>query len=517
MMKLYRKYLFIFLTSAVFSVVHVFAQSPFQKLIGSGYPGEAHSFCTSVEGYYVAAVAGSLVKIDTNGFVVWVKKYLAPNMYVHSFVIRQSNNGYMMVFDVMKAGIGLDDIMMFNTDSSGQIEWIRLLGTTGSDVPEDVKELSNGDFIICGQSNGFGQTGQDMLLMRISKNGDPLWQRTYGTASDDDLAEKMIVSANGNYYLGGTLSTHLSILKTNQNGELLWSNTYGFGKVQDMIQNPATGDLFVCGKTMPDNSKAGENMFVMKTDSSGNVIWAKINGDNTNATAYSISISDDYSTIYIAGEVHADSASDGEAIAMSLQASDGTINWSKAYGTGQQETFYDNMFIHDHTLVNLGYANTSDSTLRNIYIVQTPTSGISGCFENNYVPVLDSNLTLSATITPVVSDTGDITLITKCFPPSWISHSELTLCSNSIEESQQSQSLQVFPNPVRDVSVIELNAGDFSVCEIYDLSGKCCQSMTINKQSACIFIKRNDFCPGIYLVKLIRENASYTSIKIAVE
>ncbi len=508
---LYLSALFILL----FSYAH--AQNQFQKLVGTGFPGEAHSLCISQDGNYVAACAGSLFKVDTNSNVVWVKKYLSPLMYHRSYVIRQSNNGYLVIYDIISGGIGSDDIMVFNTDSAGQIEWIKVFGSSGFDIPADVKEMDNGDFVICGQSNGFDLADKDMLLIRISKVGEQLWQRTFGTASDDDHAEKLIASGSGDLIMAGSMAGKISLTKTNANGELTWSKVYGFGCLYDIVEDTTHGDLFVCGSMSPDNSKSGENLFVMKTDSAGNVEWVKLIGNNANETAYSISASSDHSRLYIAGRERPDSTVNGDAISLCLQATDGTIHWSRSYGTNENEVFYDNQLLNDNTLVNVGFSNYSDTIYHNLYIVKTSANGLSGCNETSFDPLFDSMLSIVAEELPIVLDSGDLTVITKCYPPSWTSYSCFALCSNSIANYEDTPPLRVYPNPVAAEATIELTEGGYLSYRIFDMAGKCVKDAAIEQQSARVTIKATDLFPGVYLIKLVRSNGLYASVKFVVE
>jgi hypothetical protein len=505
-----------FILSLLLSVT--FSQNHFQKLVGTGFPGEARSFCTSIDGNYVAACAGSLIKMDTNGYVVWVKKYLTPAIYNQSKVIRQMNGGYLVIYDIKFGGVGGNDIMVFNTDSAGQIEWIKIYGSVGYDVPSDVMEMSNGDFVICGQSNAFGSGDKDLLMMRISKVGEQFWQRSYGTSSDEDAAEKLIATASGNIVVAGCISDQLSLVETSSSGVHIWSKAYGYGTLYDLVENPANGDLFACGKMVPDISKSGQNLFVMNTDSSGNVKWAKIIGNNANECAYSLSANSNYSQLFLAGYEHPEFKADVDAISLCLNANNGAIVWSKAYGTIKNELFYDNRLLNDNTLVNVGFSDYSDTTYHNLYIVKTTADGVSGCNDASFVPALDSLLSQVDYAMPVVLDSGELTVITKCYPPSWMPHGEITLCSNSgIEDNEETQIPYLYPNPVSGESQIHIVAGSYRSYEIFDVAGQCLMASAIGKQSNSIRVLASEYAAGIYLLKLERENGSFASIKFVVQ
>jgi hypothetical protein len=351
-------------------VSNSFSQNVFQKVTGIGYPGNANSFCVSADSTFVSACSGSLVKMDTNGNVIWAKRNLMPAMYKKSKVISQANGGYMVLYDMIANGYGSSDIMVFNTDSAGLIEWIRYYGTDYTDIPNDIIEMPNGDFLITGLTNSFSHGEKDILLMRINKTGDQFWQRTYGTASDEDGAEKLIKSSFGGFVLAGKITSGICILQTDDDGLIKWCNMYESGTLYDIIENPVNGDLFVCGVIMP-NLRGGNNIFVMQSDSSGNVKWAKIIGNNNNEIAYSISSNQDFSQVFIAGEYQADTSSASDAFAACLNAGDGSIIWAKLYSSLQKNVFYDNAVYNFNSLINVGVSDCCDTTYRNIYMVKT--------------------------------------------------------------------------------------------------------------------------------------------------
>ena len=332
-------------------VCNTFSQSVFQKVTGIGLPGDATSFCIAADSTFVIACSGSLVKTDTNGNVIWAKRNLMPAMYKNSNVISQANGGYMVLYDMIANGFGSSDIMIFNTDSDGLIEWIRYYGTDYTDIPTDIIEVPNGDFLITGQTNSISHNDKDILLMRINKYGDQFWQRTYGTDSEEDRAEKLIKSSFGGFVLAGKMASGISILRTDDDGRLKWCKTYESGTLYDIIENPMNGDFFVCGVIMPD-LRGGNNVFVMQTDSTGNVKWAKAIGNNNKESAYSLSCNKDISRIYISGEYQSDISFASDAFAACLNAGDGNIMWAKLYSSTQKDVFYDNAIYNSNSIIS---------------------------------------------------------------------------------------------------------------------------------------------------------------------
>lgn len=477
-----------------------FAQNIYQKVAGIGYPGNAYSFCISSDSAFVIATAGSLVKTDTTGNILWAKRYLSSDMQKKIKVIRLENGGYIMLVNMILGGFGSDDIMVFNMDSAGLIQWIKYFRTDYTDIPEDVVELTNGDFVITGQTNSFGYADKDVLLMRISKYGDQYWQRSYGTASDYDIAHKLLYSAFGGFILAGEMSSVKNIIRTDDNGAVKWTSSYGWGSLFDLSENPLNGDIYACG-VITDDLRGGTNIFVMRTDSSGNVIWSKKMGNSNNEIAYSISCDHDFSRVYIAGGYQMDSVSAADAFVACLSAANGSIQWAKRYGSQQNDIFYDNAVYNDNSLVNVGNSECCDTAYQNIFMVKTMLDGTSGCNEYDFLPVIDSNLAIIPQEALINTDTGDLWVTSICFPPHLISHQQLTLCSTESIAEVHNSALEIYPNPAANHFniVYELKGGE--TIDIFNETGEKVDFI-YTSHGQTITVDSDKLPGGIYLLRI---------------
>ncbi|MEI6123324.1 MAG: T9SS type A sorting domain-containing protein [Bacteroidota bacterium] len=495
--------------------LHVSGQIYFQKNIGTGFAGEAHSVCLSTDQRYVAACAGSLYKIDSSGYVVWVKKYLSPLMYSNSFVIRQSSGGYMMIFEIKSGGFGLNDMMVFSTDSSGAIDWIRTFGGVGTDVPGSIVECGNGDFVLAGQSDALNGSQVDVLLMRFNKYGNQFWQRSYGSASDDDDAEKILVTQTGDLLVGGRMWSQISLLKTDANGVERWCKTYGMGSLFDLIEDKQTGDFYACGTTEPDNSKSQRNAFVMKTDSAGTVVWAKVVGNNVDATAYSITADSAFTQLVVSGEIANDTLSNSKAFTCAMNPANGALIWNKHYGQATRDVFYDAMITDDAMLVQVGYSATSDTLLRNVFVVKTPLTGESDCGVEDVVSSVDSLLSLQAIDFAYLQDSGEIFVMTKCFPPSWITFYEHTYCTNGKAAIASENQLGLHPNPSTGSIRVDFALTDTKTIEIFNATGRLVYKQNYGHVSGAE-IDLSGKPAGVYLVVVKTEKVCYKQ-KVVIE
>ena len=81
---------------------------------------------------------------------------------------------------------GDTDALLMRTDSEGNVLWQRTFGGGGFDEAHDVKALHHG-FLFVGEtsSKDLDARGRDVLVMRVSHMGIPVWTRVLGSPADE--------------------------------------------------------------------------------------------------------------------------------------------------------------------------------------------------------------------------------------------------------------------------------------------------------------------------------------------
>ncbi len=202
---------------------------------------------------------------------------------------------------------GNDDFWLVKIDLSGNEVWQKSFGGKYKDVLKKVIELPNGELLLAGNSNsplGNGKNTQnlgltDWWLIKTDKNGNEIWQKSFGQESDDQLTTA-IITKDKNILLGGnfknltkngTGNSDFILKKIDQDGNIIWENNYSQGKndvLTDIIQNKdstfllsgytSTQKKYSDKKIRPKNGS--EDYLVLKLDKFGNELWRKIIGTN---------------------------------------------------------------------------------------------------------------------------------------------------------------------------------------------------------------------------------------------
>jgi hypothetical protein len=113
--------------------------------------------------------------------------------------------------------VGSDGFLVkFNV--TGQLQWVRFLGTAGEDVLIKVVPSPNGSVYVAGTTNGAlfstsfeastAQTRADLFLAKFDTNGNRLWGKQFGSIGLDSVSD-MRVDPNGNAIVSGVVQNTL--------------------------------------------------------------------------------------------------------------------------------------------------------------------------------------------------------------------------------------------------------------------------------------------------------------------
>lgn len=127
----------------------------------------------------------------------------------------------------------------------------------GDDIGHKVRSTSDGGFIIVGETDNTGNCclRDDIFLMKVDANGALQWTRTYGGNGDDIgsdvkvVGDGYVVAGRSNSFGQGDYDAYL--MKTDLSGNLIWAKVYG-GQRIDYFMSCAigsNGDIIATGST----------------------------------------------------------------------------------------------------------------------------------------------------------------------------------------------------------------------------------------------------------------------------
>jgi len=200
-----------------------------------------------------------VILIDSTGNIIWEKSYgfsghdhayniiktKDGNLFFNGFLDVTASRGLGSTEKVEKSiKHGVGEFWCHKIDLDGNILWRKYFGGTNNDRSYDSIETADGDFIIVGSSESSDNDisspkgSYDIWVIKLSSNGDFLWERSYG-GSKYETANSIIQSSDKKIHiLGSTLSDDKDIsfqmgssdfylLTIDSDGNLLSEQTFG--------------------------------------------------------------------------------------------------------------------------------------------------------------------------------------------------------------------------------------------------------------------------------------------------
>ena len=245
---------------------------------------------------YTSSVTGLsddvlIVKIDGNGQHVWTKTWGGSGKDRAQDIIQLSDGSYVLCGYTTSSPALYYDAFMYKLNSSGDSLFFKRYGTAVYDDANSIKALSNGGFILGGQSTN-GANGFDQYLIRTNDSGDTLWTRKFGTLGTDNI--ECLTIGNGGFYLtGGTNGAGVGgddgyLVKTDTSGSVLWTKTFGGSQPDDFhrVELTSDGGLILSGTTS-STGPLQPNMWLMRTNSTGDSLWSRAFGGDNHDHGYS--------------------------------------------------------------------------------------------------------------------------------------------------------------------------------------------------------------------------------------
>ncbi len=154
---------------------------------------------------YVAPSGAVLVKMDTDGDPVWVKLVplpMASALTIAGGIVASKVDTflYAVLLANMSEGVGGYDVLAMKVSRSGEVLWIKAFGTTLNDYPMDVVESGSCIAIVGGYESSPGTVKP--MIMELHRDGTAFMSEVQTTRATILLG--VDVSSNGVLYAAGS-------------------------------------------------------------------------------------------------------------------------------------------------------------------------------------------------------------------------------------------------------------------------------------------------------------------------
>jgi len=270
-------------------------------------------------------------KYDVSGNLLWIKipdygpsttKAVATDANGNIYVLGDFTGGITVNGTSLNsfANNGTDNVFLLKLNSSGNLVWARRAGGDYYANSSAIAIDSQGNAVICGRFNGsyltleqitvnnpdIANKSASLFLAKYDVSGNVIWAQSVkgNWGSDGNIPHGIACDQNNAIYMCGqcysgtmVISTgtfnpvkYMFVSKFNAAGNLKWLKSFGTysGDEINAITLDNNYNSYVTGQFTsnsltigpftlinPHSNTFGENLFIAKLDSSGNVAWAR--------------------------------------------------------------------------------------------------------------------------------------------------------------------------------------------------------------------------------------------------
>ena len=171
-------------------------------------------------------------------------------------------------------------VFLIATETYGQTKFQRRIGSSYYDFATRVIQTQDGNFLTVGFTEGFG-SGGNAFIMKVNSSGNLMWIKDYSGINGDVITDvlelpdkKLVMCGYTNSYGAG--SSDAFVMKTDSVGNIFWAKAYGdiFGEgFEKIVQDGANGFYISGWADIISGSQWGTT--ITRIDGSGSVLWSK--------------------------------------------------------------------------------------------------------------------------------------------------------------------------------------------------------------------------------------------------
>jgi len=484
------------------------------------------------------------IKSNTQDFLSQVTttidgQYLITGSSIHpsadSGSSQKQNNGY--------------DFHLVKLNQQGEQVWEKYFSGINHDYLSASVATQEGGFLISGttySSKGIDKKedskgGSDIWLIRLNEFGDELWQKTLGSASDEE-ARSVIQTTDLGFFVAGNVqnsakgygSKDVLIVKLDKDGKELSQSILGgkgLDEVEKIIPTKDGGALLgIYSRSSTSGSKKTENFgegdyWIIKLSKDSKVEWEKNFGGKGDDHVRTLALTS--SGYLIGGESRSERSGnktvgieEGTDLWLISLNERGEELWQKSYNFGNRDILMGASVLHsadDKSSKGIllggytqaeGRIETNDETFWMLYLNQDGNEQwrkhVKGESRKREERLSDIKLNRDGSI--ILAGTSAEELGKE----NW---KIIKLGDKQLDQLIEKQDIKIYPNPVSDYAYVEIGY-DFKEADImlYDMGGRQLQSLkTKNKVTK---INTQNLIQGAYLVTIKTDTNKIANAKL---
>ncbi|KXH78735.1 T9SS type A sorting domain-containing protein [Chryseobacterium kwangjuense] len=493
------------------------------------------------------------IKSSTQDFLSQVTATIDQQYLITGSSI-QTGSGQMPAANSQKQNNGYD-FHLVKLNQQGEQVWEKYFSGQNHDYLSASVATQEGGFLIAGTSySGKGldkkedsKGGSDIWLIRLNEFGDELWQKTLGSASDEE-ARSVIQTTDLGFFVAGNRQSSLRepqgtsgygskdvlIVKLDKDGKTLSESVFGgkgLDEVEKMIPTRDGGALLggysrsgLGGSKKTENSGEGD-YWIVKLDKSGKVEWEKNFGGKGDDHLRTLALTS--AGFLIGGESRSERSGnktvgieEGTDLWLISLNERGEEIWQKSYNFGNRDILMGTSVLHsadDKSSKGIllgGYTQAEarieaeDETFWMLYLDQEGNEQwrkhVKGESRKREERLSDIKLNRDGSIILVGTSAEELG------KENW---KIVKLGDSQINKLIEKQDIKIYPNPVSDYAYVEIGF-EFKEADIllYDMGGR--QLSSLKTKNKVTKMNTQNLVQGAYLMTIKTDTNKTANAKL---
>ncbi|UCH65200.1 MAG: hypothetical protein JSW63_11415, partial [Ignavibacterium sp.] len=385
--------------------------------------------------------------------IEWDKSFGETEQNIGKCVKQTIDGGYIIMGSKDDIDASKYYFWIIKTDSNGDTLWTKSPNDGNNDIGYYIHQTTDSGYIIVGSRliEEFGK--RDVLLLKTDSFGNTLWTKTF-RGNDWNEGKSVQQTIDGGYIiLGGSggdkWSSDVLLIKTDSSGNILWLKTFGGNNhdIGNSIQQTTDGGFILVGKVNGVGMVPRGDGLLMKTDVNGDTLWTKTFAGGTWTDFGEVKQTNDGGYVIIGTRMSSSNADDALFIKTD---SLGNTEWSKTFGGNSGDTGASIQQTIDGGYIITGITGSFGAGAADVWLIRTDTLGDTlwtvtfgeTSYEHGYSvqQTTDGGYIIAGANWFSGVFNGDVWLIKTSIDPVNVKKGETTLISDY-------QLVQNYPNP----------------------------------------------------------------------
>ncbi|MBS1637077.1 MAG: T9SS type A sorting domain-containing protein [Bacteroidetes bacterium] len=444
--------------------------------------------------------------------------------YDYGYDVKQTlDRGYIITGSTSSMGQGNTDAYLVKLDSMGTRKWQSAFGSFNNETARSVTQLADSSYVIAGYTNSTGFGGYDFYMVAADKNGNQLWEKTYG-GSDWDFGYSMKPTSDGGFILCGTTYSYGRgqadgyVIKTDAAGVVQWTKTYGGAKDDEFkcVIQTSDGGYALTGYTKSYADPTNGDAWVFKLNAVGDSVFSQSVGGSYEDLFYNVIQLPSGNLLFVGSDKSQTSGQNSEDWRYSIDASNNMV-FSVYIAVTHNERYNASVVGLNGTVVIVGYNNYVGDMSDGIIHMYTPSFMYQNWFPfgvDDHEELIAIDKTSDKGFVAIGNCSGHASLLEDIFIVKIDSTGATGTNITSTNELAMTENVNVslYPNPCKDILTIEKTVRPKSSMLITDVAGNRVFSCDLLEPEHHIDLSA--LANGFYIVQILESGHVIKSSKI---